>query len=157
MKISGKDAITGEEVVLESSEIDKNFIDELLEQSFSDEQIKRTISALDISADAKSALYTLSSITVKAGKYVIKLGRKLIDLVAETFREYPNASFGLIFGAIIGFLITSIPFIGAILGPIVTPILMALGLAGGIFCDLQDKALERKVAEINAKFQVLKA
>lgn len=157
MKVSGRDALTGEELTIESSEIDKNFIDELLEQSFSDEQIKKTISDLNISADAKSALFTLSSITVKAGKYVIKLGRKLIDFVAETFRQFPNAGFGLIFGAIIGFLITAIPFIGKVIGPIVTPILMAVGLAGGVLFDLQDKALERKITQFNAKFQAFKA
>lgn len=157
MKISGLDAMTGEEILYESEAMNKNFIDELLEHNFSNEQIKKTIDNLDISADAKSALYTLSTITVKAGKYVIKLGRKLIDFVAETFKEYPNAGFGLIFGAILGFLISTIPFIGIVLGPIVTPILMAIGMSGGIFFDIQDKSLERKINAFNSKFQAFKA
>lgn len=121
----------------------------------SDEAIKRMIDKLNISADAKSLLYTLSKATIKVGEYIIKIGRKILDAVCYTFKEFPMATFGTVFGGIVGALITSIPFLGQILGPIVTPILMALGLVGGLVLDFQDKILERKIARKVAEFTPL--
>jgi nucleoside permease NupC len=123
----------------------------------SDAEIKKSIDGLNISADAKQFLYTFSKATIQAGEFVLKIGRKIIDFVCMVYREHPGATFGLIFGAIAGFLIAAIPIIGFVLGPLFTPIAMALGLVVGAVDDLKDKELSRKIQTINAEFSPLNA
>ena len=77
--------------------------------------------------------------------------------VCLLFKEYPSATFGMIFGAIAGFLISAIPILGVVLGPIVTPLAIVFGLIIGVPQDIRDKALARKIAEANAVFSPLNA
>jgi len=156
MKISAINPETGGVYEEEASNVTIDFIKSMANFELTDEQIKIQIDNLNISADAKFLLYTFSRATIRAGEYVLKIGRKIIDFVCSLVKAYPNVSFGLIFGSIIGFLITSIPIIGFLLGPIVTPIFIAFGLVGGLYEDMKDKQLERKIAEINAKFSPMK-
>jgi len=155
VKVTGKNPETGEEIELESDKVTPEFIDSMSENSLSDDQIKKLIEKLDISADAKSMLYSFSQATIQAGEFVLKIGRKIIDFVFLLYKDYPMATFGMVFGAIAGFLVASIPILGAVLGPIFTPIAIAIGLLGGLREDLKDKALVRRVAEINANFAPL--
>jgi len=156
MEITAINPETGTEFQAESKSITSEFIAMMANFEMTDEGIKRMIDNLDVSADVKSLLYTFSKATIKAGEYVLKIGRKIIDFVCTLFREYRSASFGLIFGAIAGLLISMVPIIGWVLGPVVTPILMLMGMANGLYEDMKDKQLERKVAEITAKFSPLK-
>jgi hypothetical protein len=155
MKIEGINPETGEKFEEEAPKVTPEFVQVMSETKLPDDQIKRLIDNLNISADAKALLYTFSRATIKAGEFVLKIGRKIIDFVCALYREYPSATFGMIFGAIAGFLVAAIPIIGTILGPIFAPIAIALGLVGGLREDLKDKALNRKVAEINASFAPL--
>jgi hypothetical protein len=157
MLVQGVNPETGETYQVESDKVDQEFIKKMSLFDISDADIKRTIDNLNISADAKSLLYSFSSATIKAGEFIIKIGRKIIDYICELLQKFPNATFGLIFGAIAGFLITTIPLLGAVLGALLTPILMAFGMLGGLKEDLKDKELERKISEINAKFTPLRA
>lgn len=155
MKVKGVDPNTGKDVEIDIENPDGGFFEAMRNFDMSDEAIKRMIDKLNISADAKSLLYTLSKATIKVGEYVIKIGRKILDAVCHTFKEFPMATFGTVFGGIVGVLISSIPILGQVLGPIVTPILMALGLVGGLVLDFQDKLLERKIAGKVAEFSPL--
>jgi len=156
MKIIATNPETGAEFQAESKSITSEFIAMMANFEMTDEGIKRVIDNLDVSADVKSLLYTFSKATIKAGEYVLKVGRKIIDFVCTLFREYRNASFGLIFGAIAGILISMVPIIGCVLGSVVTPILILMGMANGLYEDMKDKQLERKIAEITSKFSPLK-
>ena len=156
MKVKGTNPKTGEEYQAEAENVTSDFLKFLTEFEMSEEGIKRLIDELDISADAKSLLFSFSNASFRAGEYVIKIGRKIIDLVCLVYKEYPSATFGVVFGAIAGFLVSSIPIIGFVLGPIVTPILLAIGLFGGLLEDLKDNNLKRKIEEISAKFSPLK-
>jgi len=155
MKLSGVNGQTGENFEAEIDDLNEGFIQSMSDFEMSEAGIKKLIDNLDISADVKSALYWISTTTIKAGKFIINIGRKIIDFVCAVYKEYPSATFGLIFGGIVGCLIASIPIIGFILGSIATPILMALGLIIGGKEDLEDKRLARKIAEINAEFSPL--
>lgn len=155
MKVKGVDPNTGKEVEIEIENPEGSFFESMRSFDMSDEAIKRMIDKLNISADAKSLLYTLSKATIKVGEFIIKVGRKIIDAVCHTFKEFPMTTFGVVFGGIVGTLISSIPILGQILGPIVTPILMALGLVGGLVLDFKDKMLERKIAGKVAEFSPL--
>lgn len=157
MKVSGKNPESGEQFNAESNYIDNEFVESMSIFGMAEEKIKEIIDRLDISADAKSMLFSFSKATIRVGEKIIKIGRKIIDYICRVFTEFPSASFGMVFGAIAGFLISSIPILGVVLGPLFTPIAMVLGLVTGLKEDLKDKALARRVAEINAKFNPLNA
>lgn len=155
MKVKGVDPNTGKEVEIEIKNPESSFLEEMRNFDMSDEAIRRMIDRLSISADAKSLLYTASKATIKVGEYIIKIGRKILDVVCQTFKEFPMATFGLVFGGIAGALISSIPILGIVLGPIISPIFMLIGLAGGLVLDYQDKLLERKIISKVAEFSPL--
>jgi len=121
-----------------------------------DENVKRIIDGLSVSADIKSLLYKITTVTIRVGETLLKVGRKIIDLICKVFSEFPNATFGMIFGAILGILVASTPFIGALLGAIVAPIAIAFGLVVGVAQDLGNMALERRIREVNAEFSPLR-
>jgi len=156
MKIKGVNPSTGEEFEGVADGIDKDFIKFMAEFGVSEEGIKHKIDNLNISADAKSLLFSFSKVTIRAGEYIFYIGRKILDYVCQLTKEFPNASFGVVFGAFVGLLISSIPFLGNILGPLLTPILAAIGLVGGLIEDIKDKALVRKIVAANADFSALK-
>jgi len=157
MKISGINPETNAIYEIEAPNMTNEFIQSMLGFELTEEQIKRVIDNLNISAEAKSLLYSLSKATIKVGDYILKIGRKIIEYVYNLFKQFKHAGFGLIFGAIAGILISSVPIIGFILGPIITPLLMIFGMIKGIFEDMNDKQLERKIIEINSKFSAMKA
>lgn len=155
MKVKGVNPETGEEFETEAEHVDSDFIDSMLDFKLTDEDIKKLIDNLNISADAKSLLYAFSKATIKAGQFVLKIGRKIIDFVCMLFKEYPNTTFRVIFSAIVGFLISTIPVLGVVLGPIASAIFIAVGFVFGANEDFKDKALERKIAGAKAEFAPL--
>lgn len=157
MDITAINAETGEKFTVENRSIDEKFIKWANSVDMPDSSVSRIIDNLDVSADVKSALFSITKATIKVGGYIVSIGRKILDCIIAAFKEFPTAGFGIIFGAILGVLVTAIPVIGALLGGLVTPVLMALGMIGGMKEDLKDKVLERKIAEINGKFSPLKA
>jgi hypothetical protein len=156
MKVSGKNSKSGEEFSQEASTINDTFIESMDVFDMTEEKARKIIEGLDISADAKSLLLTFSKATIRVGSQIIKIGRKIVEFVSQLFLDYPSASFGMIFGAIAGFLVASIPILGVVLGPIFTHLDILLVLVSGLSQDFKDKALARRIAEINAKFNPLK-
>ena len=155
MKVKGIDPNTGMKVEDEIGEPKEGFFEEMRKFDMSDEAIRRMIDKLNISADYKSLLYTLAKSTIQVGDYIIKVGRKILDTACNIVKEYPNTTFGLAFGGLVGMLISSIPILGLILGPIVTPIALVLGGLIGRWEDFQDKILARRVAEKLQEFAPL--
>ncbi|HEY9200407.1 MAG TPA: hypothetical protein VIQ81_02325 [Gammaproteobacteria bacterium] len=155
MKINGENPKTGEIYQAEADDIDYGFIESMSTFGMSDDEIKRFIDNLDISADVKSLLYSFSRATIKVGQFIVKIGRKIIDFVCLLHKEYPNVIFGMIFGAIVGFLISTIPVLGAVLGPIAGPIFIVFGMSVGLAEDIKDKALARRITVITAEFSAL--
>jgi hypothetical protein len=137
------------------TDISDEVLDAFSAFEISEEKIKSMLDNLDISADVKAALYSISKATIRIGGKIIRIGRKIIDFVGLVMQEFTNASFGLIFGAIVGFLMASIPIVGFVLGPLIGPIAMAFGLVVGLYQDVQDKAMKRRIEEGNAKFSSL--
>jgi len=152
MRIEGINPETGESINAEAPGLTYSILNAITDLDFSDEKIKEIIDQLDVSADAKSALYAVSRVTVKVGQSVVKIGRKIMDIIVALFEEFPNAGFGAIFGAIIGFLLSTVPIIGQIIGPVVTPIFISLGLVIGVISDIHDNNLAKKIAKANQQF-----
>lgn len=151
MKIEGVNPETGEKFEAEAGNLDQSFIEKMAEMDLPDEKIKRMIENLDIPADAKVLLYSISKTTIKAGQYIVKIGRKIIDFVCQLYKDYPSSTFSMIFGGLLGILLSTIPILGVLLGPMVTAFLAVIGYIQ----DIKDKELNRRITEINAKFSPL--
>jgi hypothetical protein len=156
MIIQGTNLETGLEFKTVIEDLNQDFLASINNFSLTDDEIRKSIDNLNVSADVKSLLFQFTKVTLKAGDFLLKIGRKIIEFVCLMYREYKNATFGMLFGAIVGLLLASIPVLGVILGPLFTPIAIGLGLVLGLNEDIKDKQLERKIAEINAKLAPLK-
>lgn len=117
----------------------------------------RSVEQLDISADAKSILINMADITARAGETVIAIGRQILGFIFDLFRQFPNSSFGLIAGFVVGTLIAAIPFVGAALAAVFTPLLMALGLAKGAVADLGNAEIRSRMTDFENRLRLLAA
>jgi hypothetical protein len=122
------DPQTGKKFTVHLKEIQKTFLDDMSFFSYSEMDIKRIVDSLDISADAKVIVHQIAKASIRVGQTVVKIGRKILDLVIRFFESYPNTSFGVILGFILSLLIGTIPVIGTVLGSFLGPLLIALGL-----------------------------
>lgn len=145
MQASGVSSDIGDQMVLELSDEQTEEVFKLASLEFTSSELKRKIDNLDVSADVKALLYRFATKAVRVGEKVIKIGQKILETIMKFISEYPNTTFGFVFGAIAGTLVGSVPLVGWVLGPLVTPIFMALGLVLGAKQDFSDKALESRV------------
>lgn len=157
MKIEAVDPNTGNNVEMECAAESADEIRDLLSFDLSEEALKKRLDQLAISADAKSVLFTIAKTTIKVGDFIVRIGRKVLDVIISLLGEFPMTSTGTIFGAIFGYLVTSIPLIGLIFGPFVGTLAIAFGFAVGAMQDLGNKALERRIRASMASFENLKS
>ena len=157
MRIDAQDAESGRMFSGEANGLDENIINDFFNAfNLSDEETRSWIARLPFSADAKSILYKIAKTTIRAGQFVVKIGRKILEIVDFLVREYPKATFGLILGAVVGSLVVSIPVIGFVIGPLFKALAMVLGAVVGAYEDIKDSAMQRKVQESMASFEHLR-
>lgn len=155
MRIEAENSETGKTFSEEAPDLNESTLEELTSFELSEQEIHKRIDNLDINADCKQKLHAATRITIKAGRTVIWIGHKILDQVMFLLRTFPTTSFGLIFGAVVGYLISTIPVIGFVLGPLVTVILMALLGGHGVIQDIKDILLRRSVNEARGVFNPL--
>jgi hypothetical protein len=155
MIIEAKHPESGEYLRHDYALVTLDTVSEFNRTSHTDESIKSTIDNLNASADIKSALYAITKVTIKAGKFLIKVGRKILDIVLETLEKFPNASFGLVLGGIFGILVASVPLIGTLIAPFITPLAMLYGFVMGVKQDYADRDLANAVASAQHHFSPL--
>jgi hypothetical protein len=157
VKVISIDPKTGKEVVTEIADPDPSFFSFVAGTDLTDEQIKSLIDRMNVSADVKALLYSFSKATIKAGKVILKIGRKIIDILFAVVRAFPNITFGVIFGLIVGALVASIPILGAVFGSLATAIAVAFGIAIGAKADLLEGDMGKRIEGILAQFSPLRA
>lgn len=101
-----------------------------------DDKVKALIDRMNVSADTKAMLYSFSRATLKVGRSIIRIGRKIIDTLFSFMKNFPALSFGAIFGLIVGALIAAIPIVGVVLGPLATTLAVGLGVVLGGLKDM---------------------
>ncbi len=151
----------GAEFVGDAPHLDDSAIATLNTFELSKRKIKNRIDNLDISSDAKFMLHSFVDKTIEVvvdtGKVVIWIGRKILEVAIFVGRHFPNATFGMVLGAVIGILIASIPIIGWLLGGIAPVLGAILGLSLGAVEDLkQALAGDPRVREIFGQFDSLR-
>lgn len=157
MIVEATEPETGKIIQMECTAQSEDEIQDLLSFDLSEESLKKKIDALSISADAKSVLFTIAKTTIRVGSLVVKIGRKVLDIVTKILDEFPMASTATIFGAIFGYLVSSVPIIGFVFGPFIGALAVAFGFAVGAMHDIGNKALERRVMSSVVSFDALKA
>ena len=157
MKAFTEDFNTGKTIEVEISDENFEALQTLAQDRVSDSKLQSYIDNLDLPADAKALIASILKTAVRVGEMVIRIGKKILEIVIMITSKFPNATFGLVLGLIVGALVTSIPLIGGLLGAFVLPIAAAFGLVTGYMADLSDQRLANKVAEALAMFQSLKS
>jgi hypothetical protein len=156
MKAFTEDPNTGKTIQVEIPDENLEALQVLAQDRVSDSKLQSYIDNLDLPADAKALIASILKTAVRVGEMVIRIGKKIVEIVLMIASKFPNATFGLVFGLIVGALVASIPLIGGLLGAFVLPIAAAFGLATGYVNDVRDQSLAKKVAEASAMFQPLK-
>jgi hypothetical protein len=118
--------------------------------------LTRSIEQLRVSADAKAILVNVLDTSLRVGRRVLALGRKILDAVFYLARTYPQTTFGGIVACVLSLLITSIPIVGVLLGPILTPVFIAFGLGAGAVNDMRDHALKSRLRILEDELSLLK-
>ncbi len=162
MQILATDA-KGGEFSGDAPHLDNTVIAALNTFELSKKKIKDSIDNLDIPPDAKFMLHSVTDKTIEVvigtGKVLIWIGHKILEVVLFLGRNFPNATFGMIFGAVIGILVSSIPIIGWALGGLVgsAAVLGAiLGLGRGAIDDFKALANDPRVVEACNQFNSLR-
>ena len=144
----------------DAQRLDDDAIADLNTCEFTKDHVRKLIDNLKVTADAKFRLHSISEKSIEvvtaAGKAVIWIGRKILDVVLFLMREFPNAAFGVTFGIVVGYLIGLIPIIGFLFGPLIGAILTAFGLVQGATQDLREKDIRRRMVEMCSQFTTLK-
>ena len=135
----------------------EEFIKFVQETERTDEQIRRRIDALNVSADAKALLNDLLNMSTKIGEFTLRIGRKILDFVLSTIQTFPQLSFAVLVSLVLAALFALIPFIGPLLSPILTPLALALGISWGALKECAAPDLSERVSKFAAAFAPLKA
>lgn len=90
-------------VEFESELIGREFIDRMVNFDLSEDDVRKRIDRLAVSADVKSLLYSLAKASIAIGAQVVRIGRKVIDYVCMLVKEFPKVTFFALLGAIAGF------------------------------------------------------
>ena len=155
MKAVAEEIATGEKVTVDISDENYEQLKTLAEDKVSDSRLQSYIDNMDISADAKALIASILKTAIKVGDLIVRVGKRIIELVVMISAKFPNASFGLVLGLLVGVPVSAIPIIGAVLGSIAIPIAAVFGLAKGYSEDMKDQGLRRKIAEASVMFQPL--
>ena len=124
---------TGETREVEVSDLGK--INAINEGPATDDQIRRGIDNMEVPSEAKSILYSLRSFTVEIGGVLVKIGKRVLEVLLYVLEKYPATVIGTLVGAVLGYMVSTIPIIGWLLSPIVTPLLTLMGGSIGYFLD----------------------
>lgn len=137
MKVEAIHPETGERYTVDMPSLDEEALNRMVEEHATDEQIKSYIEQLPVSAETKALLFKLSKYTITIGKTLFKIGKRILEIVVMLVSRYKMATFGLILGALLTFLIGLVPLIGPPLAAFLGPLLMLLGLGKGVWEDLK--------------------
>ena len=80
MQLELFDFETERHVKSEVDEIPTEFLTEISKRNLSDEQLQRQIDNLPLSADQKVLAAKIASFTISAGKRIVKIGRRILEL-----------------------------------------------------------------------------
>lgn len=150
---------TGEKIFIDIPSLDKDKVDDMIKEHATEAKINSYIQKLGIPAEAKALIMRISKYTIKVGEITFRMGKKILEIVIMLTKKYPKATFGVIFGALLTFLIGFLPLIGSLLASFLGPLLMLLGLAKGLWEDMKktDPDIAASITNVGEVFEPLSA
>lgn len=130
--------------------------DEFRAKEIPKRKLNRMIDNLALSADAKAFIASLLDKTLRVGRFVLKIGKWIVEIMFDIKNQYPKTTVGLVLGAIVSYLVSPIPILGWSLGPVVASILVFFGLKDDFMDRWRNQAIDRKIREAIRPFDVLK-
>ena len=128
---------TGERYTMDIPNLRESDLAAMQQEYASQQRIDAFIGQLPVSAEVKALLSNIARFTVSVGKTLVAVGKRLVSFAMLLVNKYPNATLGLIMGALLGSLIVMVPWIGPAIGALLKPLLMAFGLTKGFLDDLR--------------------
>lgn len=139
---------TGKTMRLEISEKDLEQLQRATSECkpiMSRDALHKFVDELNVSVEVKALLIKLLDHAMSIAGTFIAIGRKIIELLVYFSRKFPNMAMGMIVGAVLGAIFSSIPLLGWALGSLVTPILILLGAGLGFWQDMKDISLKESI------------
>ena len=150
---------TGERYRIDIPSLTTADLDRMTKEYMTDEKIKSYIEKLPVSAEIKVVLFKLSKFTIKVGQILLKLGKKVLEIVVMLASKYKHATLGVLIGALLTVLISTIPVLGPPLSSFLGSLLMLFGLGKGLWEDVKKDSpeLAASITEAGMIFQPLNA
>lgn len=122
--------------------------------------LERCIDNLPVSADAKVHLASFMSATVKIGNAVLNIGRRILEVVFDLVKRYPQFTFAVVMHLVGSLLAVFVPA----LAPVLVPLLKAMELVFALVKDhlegrksLKNEPIWREARKAIQPFEALKA
>ena len=157
MEIDVIDEMSGKPFKATISEPPASFFDFVGNFDLSDERMQALIDGMNVTADTKAMLYSFSKATIKVGRTIVKIGRKILDFLFTLAKSFPSLTFGVIFGLVIGALIAAIPVIGAAIGGVATVLAVGFGVVLGGMNEVKQDDLGERVNTFLDQLRALSA
>ncbi len=110
---------------LKDDDIDAAQIEDLEPRTLSDEDVRRVVDSLHLTAEWKARLDKLVRLAVRLGGRVVRVGMRILEVILETMKQYPMTSAALIVGGVLTLLAAHVPVLGLLLAPLVATITVA--------------------------------
>lgn len=161
MLIEGDNSETGEHFSREAEDLEKSTLEKLLSFDLTRQDVTDMINNLNVSADVKVLLDHIAQATITIGGLVVWIGRIILRAILLLLAEFPQASFGVIAGAVLGYavlgyLVSAIPVIGFVLGGPITTLLVILGAGYGLINDARFKIYKSRTQRVLDPFKALR-
>jgi hypothetical protein len=118
-----------------------------------DEQIRRRIESLEVSADLKALLSDLLRMATRVGEIVLRIGRKILDFVLTLARHFPTLTFAVVIASVLTMLVAMVPVVGALLASVIGPLMYAVGVGGATALEVRSRDFRQRVEEFAAGFK----
>lgn len=112
------------------------------------------IDRLEVSADAKSLLLDLATITLRVGGTLLAFGRKILSLTLDIAQKFKNVVFGVIIALLLSAVLAAIPIRGPALSALLTPIMIAFGILRGAMEDFRGMAIRVEIDALKQRMEI---
>lgn len=128
MQVEAVNPETGERFTLEMSSEELEQLVRDARPRLSKKDLEQRIEKLEISADVKLLLASFIGATAKIGNVVLKIGRRILEIVFDLVKRHPNFTFAIVMYLVGALLLSVAPWLAPILVPIVEVMTLVFAL-----------------------------